>query len=70
MSGHPSVTVAEYNLAECSLIAAYAYERFVDVSPLAVFRHLEVWRLWYYGMVPDQAVISLPGVRRVTVSGR
>lgn len=59
-----------WTLAECHVISEYAYERFILVEAWQIHLHLEVWRLWYYGMVPDQAIVNLPGVRRVAASGR
>lgn len=70
MSQTQTMLETRWTLAECHVISEYAYERFILVEAWQIHLHLEVWRLWYYGMAPDQAVISLPGVRRVAVSGR
>ena len=59
-----------WTLAECELISRYAYERFLSVEPYMIHLHLDIWRQWYYGLVPYDAVRSLPGVRHVAVSGR
>lgn len=61
---------ASWVTAECHLIAQRAYERFIDVEPWQVSMALDLWRQWYYGMVPWNAVLSLPGVRRISVSGK
>lgn len=59
-----------WTLAECHLISQYAYERFILVEAWQVHLYLNVWRQWFYGMVPDHAVMQLPGVRHLSVSVR
>lgn len=61
---------SEYTMAECCLIAMNAYERYIQVEPWQVHLYLAQWRLWYYHMLPDNAVLSLPGARRILPSGR
>lgn len=56
--------------AECHVIAEEAYARWIDVEPWSVHLYLEVWRQWYYGMISTDAVLRLPGVRQLPVSGR
>lgn len=66
----PLFHASEDVMAECHLIASYAYERFIQVEPWQVGLYLAQWRMWYYHMITDSAVLSLPGARRIPPSGR
>lgn len=60
----------QWKTMESVLIAEYAYRRFIMVEPWDVQAHIVIWRQWYYGMIPWNAVLSLPNVRHLGISGR
>ncbi len=70
MSVSQTMHDAKWTMAECHLIAQTAVSRFVDVEAWQVLEHLDIWRQWFYGMLPTTAVLSLSGVRPTDVSGR
>lgn len=70
MSVTEIMQAGEFTMAECHLIASHAYERYIKVEPWQIHPYLDQWRLWYYHILPDYAVLSLPGARRIPPSGR
>lgn len=68
MSLTQNMLETRWTLAECHLISQVAYERWILVEAWQVHLHLDIWRQWLYGMVPDHAVMSLPGVQHRNLS--
>lgn len=65
MSVSEYVERAPWSIAEAHTIAVAAYGRCLEVEPYRVLERLDLWRKWFYGMVPTSAVSQLPGVRIV-----
>lgn len=70
MSVSEDIGQARWTIAEAHMISQYAYERYIAVEPAGVLDHIAIWREWYYGMIPYNVVLLLPGVHRIDVSGR
>jgi hypothetical protein len=66
MSATARMRDARWTIAECHLIAQWAYSQFVDVEPWAVHDDLEVWRAWFYHLVPTSRVLRLGTCRIIT----
>lgn len=60
----------QWQASECHLIAEAAYEKWIDVEPWSIQRYLLIWRQWFYGTLSTDAVLRLPGVKQIPVSGR
>jgi hypothetical protein len=60
-----TVRDAKWSIAEAHTIAVAAYSRHIEVEAWQVLKRLDLWRQWYYGMVPTSAVLNLPGVQMV-----
>lgn len=70
MSVSADVKRARWSIAEAHHIAVTAYGRNIEVEAWRVLDRLDLWRQWYYGMVPASAVLGLPGVRLIIMPGR
>jgi hypothetical protein len=60
-----TVKDAKWSIAEAHTIAVAAYGRHIEVEAYQVLKRLDLWRQWFYGMVPTSAILSLPGVQLV-----
>jgi hypothetical protein len=60
-----TVKDAKWSIAEAHVIALEAYNRHIEVEAWQVLKRLDLWRQWFYGIVPTSAILSLPGVRMV-----
>lgn len=55
----------KWDMAEAHLIARHAYRRCIDVEPSSILECLEIWRGWYYHIVPTVHIMQWPEVRYV-----
>jgi hypothetical protein len=64
------VSDARWSIAEAHLIARHAYKKGIDVEAAFVLDRLELWRGWYYGIVPISHFLGLTGVHPIPPYGK